>query len=298
MKRTLTVLLALLFALSAAACTASPLPQEQLPSRSEETPAQPEPPEASPQPETDIRPETPVEPDASADPQTDVPPETDDQPEVPADVPNHAYFADALFVGDSIMEGIRQYVALERKSGDMLPGARFLASTAGITLADLVGDRIGGPRYRWQGEELPFTDIVTAAAPGKLFLLLGLNDMAAADADLAAAMDRYSRLIDLLRTTVPGAEIIVITNPPKVAGSWLPDYTANRSFGNELIDSFVAALTQLCSEKNVPVVDAHTALSDDSGVLPEEWCRDGFVHLSNEGSAVVVDLVYDFAAAR
>ena len=63
------------------------------------------------------------------------------------------YFDNALFVGDSIMEGIRQYVAAQRQEGEMLGTARFLTTTMGVSLADLVGDRDGGVQFNYQREE-------------------------------------------------------------------------------------------------------------------------------------------------
>ena len=75
------------------------------------------------------------------------------------------YFDNALFVGDSIMEGIRQYVAAQRQEGELLGTARFLSTTMGVSLADLVVDRDNGVQYSYQGEERPLEDIVAEIAP-------------------------------------------------------------------------------------------------------------------------------------
>ena len=218
----------------------------------------------------------------------------------PSPVPEEGnYFDNALFVGDSIMEGIRQYVAAQRQEGESLGTARFLTTTMGISLADLAGDRDGGVRFSWQGEERPLEDIVREIAPRRVFLLLGLNDLASdpepAVADVAA---RYIDLILRLRAACPGVEFIVITNPPKVASRWLPDYTANRGFDNELIGGFVDQLRAVCPEWNIPYVDAYEALKDENGALPDDCCRDGYVHLNHRGAAVVVEALEAFAEGR
>lgn len=209
------------------------------------------------------------------------------------------YFDDTLFVGDSIMEGIRQYVAAQRQERELLGTAQFLTSTMGISLADLTGDRDWGAAFSYKGEERPLEDIVAELAPRRVFLLLGLNDMACepeTSADEIAA--RYARLIGRLRTACPETEFIIITNPPKVASQWLPEYTANRNFGNELIGAFVSALRQMCREHGVPYVDAYEALKDGSGALPDSFCRDGYVHLNHQGAAAVVDALEAFAGER
>lgn len=209
------------------------------------------------------------------------------------------YFDNALFVGDSIMEGIRQYVAAQRQEGEMLGSAKFLTSTMGVSLADLVGDRELGVGFTYQGEEKSLEDIVVEIAPRRVFLLLGLNDLAS-DPNVVVAdiVERYSRLISNLQAASPGTEFIIITNPPKVASQWLPDYTANRRFGNQLIDEFVTALTQMCQEQSIPYVDAYESLKDENGALPDNSCRDGYIHLNHQGAAVVVDTLNAFAEGR
>lgn len=209
------------------------------------------------------------------------------------------YFDNALFVGDSIMEGIRQYVAAQRKEGEMLGTAKFVTSTMGVSLADLVGDRELGVGFTYRGEEKSLEDIVVEIAPRRVFLLLGLNDLSS-DPNVVVAdiVERYSRLISNLQAASPGTEYIIITNPPKVASQWLPNYTTNRGFGNPLIDEFVTALTQMCREQNIPYVDAYENLKDEHGALPDNFCRDGYIHLNHQGAAVVVDALNAFAEGR
>lgn len=217
----------------------------------------------------------------------------------PVEEEEGGYFDNALLVGDSIMEGIRQYAAVRRQEEELLGTAGFLTSTMGVSLADLVGDRELGVGFSYRGEERPLADIVADIAPRRVFLLLGLNDLAGdPDPSVETVVDRYARLIDSLQTACPGTEFIVITNPPKVASQWLPDYTANRSFGNRLIKEFVDALIQMCQERDVPYVDAYSRLADENGALPNEFCRDGYIHLNHQGAAVAVEALEDFAEGQ
>ncbi len=209
-----------------------------------------------------------------------------------------AYFEDTVFIGDSIMEGIRQYVAKNRAKEPTLGSAEFLTSTIGVSVADLLEGEKDGPFYRYKGTGQPLLQILPQMGCKRIFLQLGLNDMAAADPIVAESIEQYAQLIDLLQDTVPDAEIIVITNPPKVASAWLPSYTPNRSFGNKLIAEYVDALIQMCEKRGILYVDAHAALLDDNGALPDGYCRDGFVHLNDAGSEVVVEELYRFAEER
>ena len=184
------------------------------------------------------------------------------------------------------------------KAGPPWGRQNSLPPSWGITLADLVGDNDPGMYYSYGGKEAPLEELIDGMDVNRIFLLLGLNDLSATTATTEECVERYTRLITNLKETFSGAEVFVITNPPKVASSWLPDYATNRSFGNERIGEFVSALTAMCDENEVPYVDAYGALRDDTGALPDDFCRDGYVHLNNAGSAVVVDALYAFAADR
>ena len=209
--------------------------------------------------------------------------------------PNDAYFDNALFIGDSIMEGIRQYVAKHRKVESTLSDAKFLTSEAGVSIAGLLQTGMG---YRYQGKDQSLYQIVTQISPARIFLLLGLNDLSQADPDINGIVSNYTQLIARLRQAAPGAEIIVLTNTPKVASSWLPGYTANRKFSNTLIADFVEALIQMCDSQGIPYINTHQALQGENGALPDSWCRDGFLHINDVGAKVVVDALYAFADGK
>ncbi len=283
MKRYCLPFLGLLAALFLSGCAASA--------------ARPAPPETAP---AHTAPASEFVPLPAVEPSESVLPEPDPVPAVPTCDPEEGgYFDNALLVGDSIMEGVRQYVAAQRQEGEMLGTARFVTTTMGISLADLVGDRNSGVRFSYQGEAKSLEDIVAETAPRRVFLLLGLNDLASdPDPVIEDVVNRYTRLISNLRSACPGVEFIIITNPPKVASQWLPDYTANRSFGNELIEEFVRELKLTCSERNIPYADAHESLKNEGGALPDDYCRDGYIHLNHRGAAVVVEVLNAFAEGR
>ena len=226
-------------------------------------------------------------------------PETDTPPEVPSAEPIDpaVYFEGSLFVGDSILEGLAQYVRAQRQTGaDMLSDAKFLTSIMGVRVADLVGDTASYERIRYQyrGAVRELSEIVSLAAPKRLFLLLGMNDLAGgASVDETAA--RYDRLLTALQSEFPSLEIVVMTPTPKTASAWLPDYCTNPDFGSPLLRTFADRLLALCETHDVPCIDVFAALADDSGNLPDAFSRDNYVHINDLGSAVVVEALNRFA---
>ena len=274
--RKLALLLAMLLALTACAPEAAPAPEVP------EVPAPaPEPiPESVPEPAPIPEPEPIPEPAPVPEPVPEPEPAWDD-----------AWFSDALFVGDSIMEGVRQYVVKARKTGTVLGEAQFLTSTTGISLADLLGEG-DGDQFRYGKVQGDIGTVAESMGAKKLFLLLGLNDLAGTTDPVETVADRYIRLLDGLRDR--GFELYVLLNPPKVASSWIPKYTTNQDFGNRLIDAFVTQLTARLEQSGYAYIDTHTALSNEQGYLPDDWCRDGYVHINDTASAVLAETVCEY----
>lgn len=239
-------------------------------------------------PPTDI----PLEQEATAEE-----PELEPEPEPEHNPKNDEYFNSSLFVGDSIMEGVRQYVARERKNTTVLGDAKFVTTTVGISIADLTGYRDEGIYFSYKGKEQTIEEILSVSEAKRVFFMLGLNDLAAGF-DNQVTADRYLELIKNIRRILPNLEIIVISNPPKVASSWLPAYVENREFDNELILDFVTRVKLACEENAIEYVDIHTPLCNENGALDDENCRDGYVHLNDAGSEIVVDALYKFAECK
>jgi hypothetical protein len=208
------------------------------------------------------------------------------------------YFDCAVFVGDSVMEGLHRYVAYHRKTERVLGDAKFLTTDRGISIADLVGDWNSGIYYSYAGVEGPIEDVLPGVGASRIFLMLGMNDLADVNPDIDNIVSRYSRLIAKLREIVPGVDIIVMTNAPKTKTEWIPKYTANREYGNALIDSFVAGLISMCRSEGIQYIDINSILKDDFGALPDEYSSDNFIHINNAGARVIVDALYDFAESQ
>ncbi len=222
--------------------------------------------------------------------------ETKAPPSEPTKKELEEYFENSLFVGDSVLEGIRRYVAIARQSGDMLGNANFLTSDAGVSIKELANGEPDGPWYRTGGRSQYLSNILTEIKPSRIFFLLGLNDLSGVqDPNIPNIVSEYEVLIANTKKLLPDTEICVISSPPKLEAYWLPDYTVNRDFSNELIDRFVSRLCDMCEKNGIEYLDLHTALSDENGALPPTYCSDGYVHLSTEGAKTATAAFYEFA---
>lgn len=168
-------------------------------------------------------------------------------------------FHDALFIGDSLTNGLELFGTLKNASYFCATSA-----TAAGTLADPALD-----------EHLS-THFYNA-----VYLLLGINEMGTDPAVYAA---RMGQLIDLVRSRQPRARIFLQTILPVV-----PEKTwSERVFSVGNIQAANAALRELAKEKNVTLVDTYYAFADANGRMPDGMTSDG-VHLYAKNYAIWCD---------
>lgn len=169
-------------------------------------------------------------------------------PEVPqGDWVPSAYFNDAMFVGDSITDGIKLY--------EVMSNATILANT-GINLDSIFTKVVNTPF----GQKT----LIEAAKdfkPGKIYLLMGINSMLSGEDAFVAA---YERLVNELRTQHPNAIFYIQSILPVTAA-----YEARSSAvtDNSTIDAYNIRLKALAAEKGVYYLNVAQVFKDETGAL-------------------------------
>ena len=178
-----------------------------------------------------------------------------------------SYFSDALFIGDSRTEGLQLYSGIE--------GATFFCYK-GITIFDVMAEdpkkvvTLDGNKYSVVGALEH-----TAGQFGKVYISLGVNELGYYDDQ--GYHDKFCALIDEVRRTQPDAVIylqnVVTVNPELCAKNW-PSYV-----NNEKVNTYNEILDQVAEEKEVVLLDLHSALGTSDGILAKENTSDG-VHFN------------------
>ena len=178
-----------------------------------------------------------------------------------------SYFSDALFIGDSRTEGLQLYSGIE--------GATFFCYK-GITIFDVMAEdpkkvvTLDGNKYSVVGALEH-----TAGQFGKVYISLGVNELGYYDDQ--GYHDKFCALIDEVRRTQPYAVIylqnVVPVNPELCAKNW-PSYV-----NNEKVNTYNEILDQVAEEKEVVLLDLHSALGTSDGILAKENTSDG-VHFN------------------
>jgi len=172
------------------------------------------------------------------------------------------WFADAVFVGDSRTDGLRLYGGITEAEFICYKGliCQQFSTKECITL---------------NGAKVTAEAALRSKPYGKVFVMLGLNEMDFTPEDFAAD---YAVLIDAVRAAQPEADLyfqlLLPINDQRRAEAGLPSY-----FNNEKAAAFNAEIARLCEEKQVYLVNVPEGVCDETGQLPYEKTTDG-VHLS------------------
>lgn len=178
-----------------------------------------------------------------------------------------SYFSDALFIGDSRTEGLQLYSGIE--------GATFFCYK-GISIFDVMASNpkavvtLDGKKYSVVGALEH-----TAGQFGKVYISLGVNELGYYNDQ--GYHDKFCALVDEVRRTQPDAVIylqnVVPVNPELCAKNW-PSYVNNNKVG-----TYNDILEQVAEEKDVVLLDLHSALGTSDGILAKENTVDG-VHFT------------------
>lgn len=175
-----------------------------------------------------------------------------------------SYFSDALFVGDSRMQGFVLY------SG--------LSNVKSYTSVGLAVDTAYSKKFvQLDGKELTLAEALQQTAPnfGKIYLLFGMNELGWGT--WSVFVSKYGGLIDLIQQANPNAVIyleslIPLTAEKSAKSDWL---------NNDHVNSFNKMIWQLAADKGVYYLNTAAGLAGEDGTLPGDASTDG-VHLNKE----------------
>lgn len=172
---------------------------------------------------------------------------------------NSTFFDDAVFIGDSLTDGILQY--------EVMTNTTVLAGK-GINLDSIYTKEI---IKQADGSRLPIMTSLGQKKYTKVYVMIGGNEVRDVEKDFY--ISRYGKLLDQIKELQPDATIYV--------QSILPVTSQNEYLmSNSRIEEYNLALQALCKEKAVFYVNVAECMKDAQGeLLPEAAAPDG-MHLS------------------
>ena len=199
------------------------------------------------------------------------------------------YFEDAVFIGDSITIGWKNYNnRMLEKNPEFFGNTRFLCEGSyGVGHAlEPISDSSLHPVYG--GEQCYIWDAVKKMGAKKVFILFGLNDISIWGVQGTA--DNYAEVISNIRRESPETEIYVISAMYMFKGS------EREKLNNKNIYALNKLLAEMCRENGYEFVNIASNLIDEGGFLPKEYCSDNYVHQTYSAYAVWADVLRSLAA--
>lgn len=176
-----------------------------------------------------------------------------------------SYFADAAFLGDSLTVGFSDY--------DVNLGGALICGYTGVGPEAIVNRSTVTSSLR--GEEIAL-DVLAAAQPKKLYILLGTNTLTTQGAE-ERFLAYYSQMLDVLRQTLGEECVIYVQSIPPVR----PEAAAEKpGLASDTLRAVNERLAALADEKGCVYLDLWETLADGEGNLKEILAAPDGVHLS------------------
>ena len=299
-KQFLCVLLALILC---AGCSAAPQTPAETPAPAPEITAEPA-------AETIVSaPTATVEPALEAAPTpTPVPTPTPTPTPVPTPTPTpepitderiesgefDGYFADAVFLGDSITRQLAGFARDERQTNPDFLGGAPIYGEASMSVKFACQDRASEhsvSSFRYRGKAVSMTELIGLTGAKRVFIMLGSNDI---DSRAWNTVEEYfATLIDVIHEKCPDVEVVIQCVMP-----------ITKRFSDKIripIDrwnSFNGILAGICEAHGASFCDFSDLLKDKDGYLPLSLSLDREYHPNTDGVILWVRGLRIYAAQQ
>ena len=197
-----------------------------------------------------------------------------------------SYFDDAIFIGDSVSLGLNYYEA----ANDKLGKAQFLTAGSmgsGNALEPVSASSI---HPRWNGEKMKVEKAVAKSGAKKIYIMLGMNDIAVYGAEKSAR--NLKTLCKNILMEAPNVKIFLQSVTPRVNQGAKSD---NTKLNNANITKYNRCLAKICSEEDWYFVNVAEFMFDSTGHLIRSYCSDpdGMgMHFAPKGCEAWIDYLY------
>ena len=203
-----------------------------------------------------------------------------------------SYFNGALIVGDSVTLKLERYVREKRQGHEpnLLGNAKFFCagSLGSGNLQKEIDDDSIHPSYK--GQKMMLEDAVVAAKATRVYIMLGMNDLALYGVD--GSVDNMMTLIRKVKEKSPDVQIFVQSATPRVAGK---DQKILNNANLKKYDTLLWETIRDCDMSGIYFVDVASVMRGGDGTLPLAYCSDPDgqgIHFTSEACRIWIDYLY------
>lgn len=297
LKRSVSLLMAMILCFAFAACSDKKTdkqdkkPADTVTQQDQKDPA----PQSDPSDPTESVPQTepsdPTEPAPNTEPSTPATPDpepqqpdndpTDNPPPVGGITPtaaSDAFFSEAAFIGDSVTLKLRNY----HTANGVLGNTTFLCQGS-YSAAHAVNNTM---YLNYQGQETTPQDALAACGAKRVFILLGMNDIALWGIDQTIV--NWGKLVSNIRAKCPDIEIYIQSGTPIYLDGEIG------SLNNANMDAYNVRLQAFAAENGCTYVDVNTPFKNASGGLASAYCSDEYVHFTDAACQLWVKILMEY----
>ena len=177
------------------------------------------------------------------------------------------WFDDAVMIGDSVSLKLKNFVVQQRQAfPEYFGGGQFLASGSLGSANALweVDDKSVHPSF--QGEKMRLEESIPLTGAKKVYMMLGINDIAVYGID--GAIENYGKLLDSILASVPDVEFYIQSATPICEGAEVGE------LNNANLEIYNQKLKAMCEVREIHFVDVAAVLRGEDGYLPRDYCSD------------------------
>ena len=200
-----------------------------------------------------------------------------------------SYFDDACFIGHSLVVGMKNYFNLTNADYYAVSGisASALLTYNRFELEETYEDDEGNT----VNELGTIENVLNENSYGKIYIMLGVNELGPLNDHLSAYYKSMSKLVDIVKASQPDATVYLISITP--IGKAKSDESDNFNRTNVL--KFNDALQQVSTEKDVYYLDAFGAYCSGSGYMPDEMAASDGIHMLGNYYCILKELIMNHA---
>lgn len=203
------------------------------------------------------------------------------------------YFDDALFVGDSVANGLKLYTTMYEK---VFQGMVFHTGACYGYHNCLSKVTSSSMHPLYQGQKRNIWEMVALTNPNKVFIGFGLNDFGCTTTK--SVKNCLDKIIANIRAVKPDVEIIILSSGyfTKAGESYKPNLNDYRTcFRQRDYNQFVL---EYCNALGLDYIDVSNCFADEYGYLPKESSLDNYCHPQIKLYTAWRDILYGYAADK
>ena len=188
------------------------------------------------------------------------------------------FFDDAAFIGDSVALKLQHF---QQEYGT------FGKATFFTTVSYSVNHAVNNTMFlMYQGVEMTPEDALVACGAKKVFILLGMNDIALTGID--KAIENWGVMIGRIREKNPDIQIFIQSGTPIFTGG------EKGSLNNVNMDAYNVRLQEFAQQNGCAYIDVATIMKDATGGLKAEYCADQYVHVNYAACDAWIHVLKEF----